>query len=373
MSIIASQKEEDIMGGKSALLALHKALREIRGNIPKPTFNIKKAASSDIRIGYIGGKPKKRLVVTLRSSGCSWVESHGGCTMCGHYAGTTRGEKITEADYLVQFKREIAKYDFADVPILCLYNAGSVLNSDEISSETLSGILQEVSKIDAIKKVVFETRSEFVTEDVIANIKSNLAQDDFEIAIGLESSNEDVREFCLNKGLDIADFTRAVKLVKEHAKLRLYLMIKPIFLTEAEGIEDAVRSFNDSLIYSPDEVHFEPATIQEHTLAYDMYQKGTYRAPWLWSIIEVLKRIGGEKRAYVSPFMHMPSPLIVPHNCEKCTEKLTQMILEDYNRNFDLTIFDGVTCECRVEYEKELNYVDPRPLSERVSDYLAGC
>ena len=96
MSIIASQKEEDIMGGKSALLALHKALREIRGNIPKPTFNIKKAASSDIRIGYIGGKPKKRLVVTLRSSGCSWVESHGGCTMCGHYAGTTRGEKITE-------------------------------------------------------------------------------------------------------------------------------------------------------------------------------------------------------------------------------------------------------------------------------------
>jgi radical SAM enzyme (TIGR01210 family) len=353
-----------------ALSRLHDALKSIREKTPKKSFDLKKAASSDIRIGYLNKRPVKRLVVTLRSSGCGWIKNSFGCTMCGHYAGTTKGEAIPRDYFLTQFTSEIKKYDFSDIPILCLYNAGSVLNSDELNEAALTGICKEISKISGIKKVVFETRSEYVTKDALFNIKRNLRQTDVDIALGIESSSEKIRELCLNKGLDMPDFKRAIALIKEHFNLRLYLMIKPIFLTESEGISDAVRSFFDILDFSPDEVHFEPATIQEHTLSYEMHKSNLYRAPWLWSIIEVLKRIGPDRMVYISPFAHTPSPVIVPYNCEKCTEKITRLLLDDYNRNFDGSVFDGLTCECRAEYEKELEKIDPRSLEERVLDYL---
>jgi radical SAM enzyme (TIGR01210 family) len=360
----------DIINESDILLRLHNTLKSIRENTPKIHFDLKKAASSDIRIGYLNNEPVKRLVVTLRSSGCGWVKKAFGCTMCGHYAGTTKGDKFPHDYFLTQFKNEIARYDFSDMPMLCLYNAGSVLNNDELSHKALSDICREISKIREIKKVVFETRSEYVTKEAIENIKSSLKQSDVEIALGLESSNEKIRTLCLNKGLDTVDFKRAVDLIKEDFKFRLYLMIKPIFLTESEGVEDAVSSFNAALSFCPDEIHFEPATIQEHTLSYHLYKNNQYRAPWLWSIIEVLRRIGPERRVYISPFAHTPSPVVVPHNCDKCTPEITKMILDDYNRNFDLSIFDGLYCSCKEEYEKELNVIDPRPLEKRLAAYI---
>lgn len=351
---------------KDALIKVRELLKIIRDDTPKMVFDTKKAASSDIRIGYLKNKPVKRLVVTLRSSGCGWIKESFGCTMCGHYAGTTKGEKIDGSDYIAQFVNEIKKYDLSDTPLLCLYNAGSILNGDEISTRALGEILKEISKRDEIKKVVFETRSEYVNEESIRNIKQNLRQDDVEIALGLESTDEKVRSLCLNKGLDRDDFFRAVKLIKENFGLRLYLMIKPLFLTEREGVEDAVRSFNDTLAYSPDEIHFEPATIQDHTIAHHLHKSGEYRPPWLWSIIEVLKRLPAGQRVYVSPFQHTPSPTVVPYNCKECTPKITKMILEDYNTHFDPAIFDGLECGCKEDYQRELSVINPRPLEERV-------
>ncbi len=364
MKIDSEQKKEH--KEKDALAIIHNTLKSIRNQTPGKPYELSEAASSDVRRGYLDGAMVKRLVVTLRSSGCGWVEEAFGCTMCGHYAGTTKGSKISAKNFVAQFKNEISRYDFADIPILCLYNGGSLLNVDELPADALAEICRTISAVPGIKKVVFETKSKHVTEDVVDNIKKHLRQSDVEIAIGLESSSEPVRSLCLNKGFDSDDFHRAVSLIKKHFGLRLYLMIKPIFLTEAEAIDDAVRSFRYALTLSPDEIHFEPATVQEHTLAYLLQSRGEYRPPWLWSIIEVIKRLPAGESAYISPFAHTPSPLIVPYNCPSCTERVTRLILEDYNQTRDPSVFDGLECDCRAEFLDQLTQIDPRPLAERI-------
>ncbi len=353
-----------------AVLKVRDALRKIRFETAKQKYDLKQAASSDVRIGYLGGKVVKRLVVTLRSSGCGWGENNSGCSMCVHYAGTTRGEKLTVDDFLTQFIGEIRKYDFSKIPILCLYNAGSILNTAELPARALGRICKEISRLTEIKKVVFETRSEYVTDDAINNIKSELGEKSVEIAMGLESSSEDVRMLCLNKGLDMIDFLRAVNLIKAHFGFRLYIMIKPLFLTEAEAIKDAVSSFHFADSLQPSEIHFEPATIQEHTLSSQLFKKGLYRPPWLWSIIETIRRLPRGKRVYISPFAHTPSPVVVPHNCPKCTARVTKAIIDDYNKTFDVSVFDGLSCDCMADYKKELHFFDARRINERIIQIL---
>ena len=103
---------------------LQNVLRSIRKNSPAAAFPHDLAASSDIRTGYLDGIPVRRLVITLRAPGCSWVSRSGGCTMCGHYAGTTQGVLPSSYDSVAQFTSEIAKYDINGIEVISLYNSG---------------------------------------------------------------------------------------------------------------------------------------------------------------------------------------------------------------------------------------------------------
>ena len=80
---------------------------------------------SEYRDYYENNEKKKRIVVFLRGSGCSRVESVGGCTFCGFYNATNKGEKIKDEDYILQIKSIIDKWD-SDTTKICLYNDGKV-------------------------------------------------------------------------------------------------------------------------------------------------------------------------------------------------------------------------------------------------------
>ena len=94
----------------STLAMLQNALQTVRRNTPEREYPVTRAAMSDIRTGYLDGKPVKRLVITLRSPGCAWTMASGGCVMCGHWAGTTRGIVPSAEDTVAQFRNEIARY-----------------------------------------------------------------------------------------------------------------------------------------------------------------------------------------------------------------------------------------------------------------------
>jgi len=346
-------------------------LHTVRAAVPRISFPLDRAASSDIRTGYIDGEPVRRLVVTLRGPGCAWVERGGGCVMCGHHAGTTRGDVPSPEEYLAQFRGEIAGYDLSGIRIISLYNSGSMLNPEEVPPDALALILRDIREFAPIRKVVLETRAEYVRRDAITGLLRELGPGKtISAAIGLETADDRTRELCLNKGCLLDDIARAVSSVKGLAEVQLYVLLGIPFLTEAETVEDTVRSLECARDLGADEIHIEPLTVQRHTLLERLHRAGICRLPSLHSIYEVLGAVVPGIRPYVSPFRHMPPPEIVPRGCSVCTERLIFVLLNRYNIRRDRASLACSPCACMDEWRERLAERDPRPLPERVAEGL---
>jgi archaeosine synthase beta-subunit len=350
---------------------LREHLRQLRCSTPACAFDKTEAALSDIRTGYLNGQPVKRLVVTLRSPGCAWTITGGGCTMCGHWAGTTRGERPLAEESVAQFRSEIAKYDLSAIRVLSLYNSGSVLNRDELGPEALETILHDIRRIPSIGKVVLETRSEYVDAARVRKLASILApQALLSIAMGLETADDTRRELCLNKGVSTSAIAGTVSSLTGIAEVQLYVLVGLPFLTESESIEDAVAALRYAHAMGASEIHLEPLTIQRHTLIEQLSAHGLVRLPSLYTVYEVLRRVVPEIRPYVSPFMHMPLPDLIPSGCPRCTRRLRDGLLEHYNLVRDRDSLEYEYCSCIANWHRSLEETDPRPLEERVHDAL---
>jgi archaeosine synthase beta-subunit len=352
--------------------SLTEILCSLRLSTPSVDYKRDLAASSDIRTGYIDGKPVERLVITLRSPGCSWVNRGGGCSMCGHYAGTIRGEIPSVDEFLTQFRMEAGCYDLGRIAIISLYNSGSILNPDELPLEALLGILRQIRDFPSVRKVILESRAEFVDANLICYLKEVLGKGkSLSIAIGLETADDETRRICLNKGSSLAEINDAVKKVKPYAEIQLYILLGIPFLTESEAVKDSILSIRCAQNMGADEIHIEPLTIQRYTLVELLCRQGLYRLPSLYSLYEVLKAVVPEIQPYVSPFMHMPLPERIPQGCPRCTERLADGLLKEYNICRNRKPLDYDPCECIEKWKEQMGEIDPRPLTERISDSLA--
>lgn len=348
---------------------LNDTLKLIRNYAPHISIDSDILADFEYRDGYLNDKTVRRAVITLRSRGCSWGEKGKGCTMCGHYVGMFRDHIPSNKELITQFDTIYKKIDFSKAPILCVYNGGNFLNPNEIPYEVQSFICNKVSENSEIKKFVIESRVEFCKKDWIKNLKKILKDKLFVIAVGLETKNDNIRNLAINKGLLLSEFEKAAEIIKSEALLRVYTMIKPPFLTESEMIEDAVATIKYLKKIEPEEIHFEPITIQEHTLLYYLWRQGVYRLPWLWSIIEILKRIS-PIHVYSSPFAHYPVPIANPHNCPNCNNRILNTILIDYNRYNNLEPALNEDCACKEAWHAQLAFKDSRTLEARMIDTL---
>ncbi|MFC1511926.1 hypothetical protein ACFL5H_01870 [Candidatus Latescibacterota bacterium] len=353
------------------LARLQEALRSIRRQTPAQTFSTTAAALSDVRIGYLDGRPVRRLVVTLRALGCSWTQASGGCVMCGHWVGTTRGISPGNGDSLAQFRSEIAKYDLRNISVLSIYNSGSMLNPGELAPEALINLLAEIRTYPSIRKIVLETRAEYVDEAYVRELAAVLApQARLSIAMGLETADDMRRELCLNKGCSAHRIEDAIELIREIADFQLYVLAGLPFLTEAEAIEDAIDAVRLAHRIGADEIHIEPMTIQQHTLVEALAQEGLYRLPSLYTLFEILRRVVPDIRPYVSPFMHMPLPERIPEGCPSCTARLREQLLWRYNITRDTASLEYDFCDCIPAWRARLCETDPRPLEQRVREAL---
>jgi len=346
-------------------------MRSLRLSTPYTVFPHDKAASSDIRTGYIDGRPVKRLVVTLRAPGCSWVERSGGCTMCGHYAGTTRGELPTADDYFLQFQREISQYNLNEISVISIYNSGSVLNPGEFGIDALKKIFRHIHNFPSIRKVVLETRAEYVNAGMLDELLNCLGPErTLTIAIGLETADDTKRQLCINKGCTTVDIERAVGALKGRAEIQLYVLLGLPFLTETEALEDAVKTIGCAHDMGADEIHLEPLTLQRFTLTDMLYRNGLLRLPSLYTLYEVLRSVVPAIRPYVSPFLHMPSPDMIPQGCPSCTNRLVDGLLKKYNINRDRFSLDYEDCACINGWRELLAETDSRPLTQRVNEAI---
>ena len=377
--LIRDQKKNEMIAGEEgplsmeAHLKLDKFLKQIVEGTPRKVFSKNEIVKTDIRIGHIDGKPVKRLVIHLRSNGCAWKKS-GGCTMCGFWNETSQQRDTVKADdFISQFQGALGTLNLSQYPILSIYNAGSAFNEEEIPFGALESMFRTISEIPTMRQIILESRIEYVTKDKVRQLKNIINGKDLIIGAGLESSNDTIRELCIHKGLPKKRFEQYIEMSKSLGmNSRIYVLIKPPFLTEGEAIEDVVGTTKYLCDLGVRDIHYETTTIEDNTLVRVLFNKRLYQLPWLWSIVEIINRVSSFANPFLSPFRYIVDARGVAHNCALCDDKVTRALLEDYSSSFDLSGIKSLDCSCKSRWLEAIAEPADYPLEERVLKILSG-
>ena len=79
---------------------------------------------------------------------------------------------------------------------------------------------------------------------------------------------------------------------------------------------------------------------------FNRVKHGRYQPPSLWSVIEVLRRVGGLGEVTVGTRDEGLGPRRGPRGCGRCTPALLAA-LATYNASRDVTVFDPLACACQ--------------------------
>jgi archaeosine synthase beta-subunit len=293
------------------------------------------------------GRILDTLTIIFKTAGCSWDR----CRMCGYRHERYPG--ISAADLNERMLRQLAwvKANYADddYQMVKIFTSGSFFDPEEVPSAFRSAVAEAFTG----KVVVAETRPEYVTSGILEEFMDTLGHGEWKtplyVAVGLETTTDHIREKSIDKGFTFDDFRRAAAEARSAgAGMKAYLLMKPLFLTEREAIEDMVRSIGEAAPYA-DMISMNPCTVQSRTEVERFWKQGAYRPPYLWSVLEVLARSpvhilcdpvgGGQKRG--------------PHNCGTCDGELVKGIGE-YSLNEDRELIRALAemeCPCKEEWE----------------------
>lgn len=287
------------------------------------------------------------LTIIFRSGGCSWSR----CRMCSYrherYESLS-GDALADRLFcqLAWVCREFRIQDFRMIKI---FTSGSFFDPAEVPP----AFLTRVAEVFRGKIIVAETRPEYIDSERLGRF-IEAADDGSEktpvyCAIGLETTNDTIREKCIDKGFSYADFTRAAATAHAAgAGVKAYLLLKPLFLTEGEALADMQKSISDASAHA-EIISMNPCTVQKRTELERYWKTGAYRPPYLWSILSILKDApvhvtcdplgGGQRRG--------------PHNCGTCDYDIVKGIRE-YSLNADRDLLQALfekECSCKEEWK----------------------
>ncbi|MGF7119292.1 archaeosine biosynthesis radical SAM protein RaSEA [Methanobacterium oryzae] len=298
------------------------------------------------------------IFIILPTPGCAHALSEsGGCTMCSYIADSPL-ENVSSSQLIDIFKNLMEKHEIKPKTVVKIFVSGSFLNEKELPKEARDEILKILNKEENIEEIVVESRPEFVTEEIIKNCCDLLPDKIFEISIGLESSSDYIKEYKINKGFLNEDFKRAINIIKNlksNYKItsKAYLFVKPILTSEKEAIEDAVASAKYAEKIGVDRISFCPATIHKGTLMEILWRRGSYQPPWIWSILEIIKKVRSEVKIPVIMDTSGFGTRRGPFNCKKCNKKFKNLIIES---NLKQTIPEEFKCECKDKWIADVEF-----------------
>lgn len=326
---------------------------------------------------YEYGNMKKRCVVFLKGSGCSRIESCGGCTFCGFYNATNKSEKINDDDYIKQINDVMTYWD-QDISKICCYNDGSLLCDKEMNFNALLKILTIFEENSAIKSVTLEAKVEDIEEEKIKKIRDIFSKK-LEIAVGFESANEFIRKICINKPFNNDYFEEIISLSKKYSiDIIPLIMLKPPFLTENEAVVDFIKSIEYLEKFGCKRIDIELPTVEKDTLTFELWELNRYDPINLWSLayaLKIKKRLNLKTPLYVSPMEYSVDAYKKAFSCERCFDEFIEKI-QDYNFNQDADVFDSIDCECKniweeKFFEENIIELDENIILERAKFYLS--
>lgn len=335
-----------------------KALKKID---KKPPSQLAASWSGDDLL-YSG--PGRTIFIVLPTPGCAWaLAGSGGCSMCSYIADSpleeVSSEELVEI-FINQFERQIQKEPINGPTAIKIFVSGSFLNKEEIPEEAQKEIFKIINKYDDVEEIVVESRPEYVNEEVLKSCCSLIPDKIFEVAMGLESADDNIRLMRINKGFTRKDFEKAMDVIKKlktdfDVRAKVYLLVKPVLTSESDAIEDAVKSAQYAEKVGVSRVSFCPSTIHKGTLMEILWRRGSYQPPWIWSILEIIRQVRSSVKIPVIMDTAGFGTRRGPYNCKKCNSKLKNAIIES---NIKQTIPEEFDCECKDKWVAEVQFSD---------------
>jgi archaeosine synthase beta-subunit len=320
---------------------------------------------------YEGGRIYKRKKIILAARGCTAAT----CTMCPIPNEAYYGLNLnfTPDDFLRQFHSAFETAPVDSYQLISVYNSGNWFANKEIPSAARQGIYRAIAR-SRCEGIMVESLPQFVTPQAIAEAREYLGDKRLIVGMGLQSADDFIRRVCINTTCTKEQFERASHLLWDNGyTAKVYLMIKPAFLTEREAATETVQSIQYVAALGYEDVSICPTRIAPYTVVAELAKRGMYTPPSLWTTIDILNEIGSDSLAQARVACldvdGKDSDTVYPRNCPSCTPVILGA-LRTFNMTHDLSIFNSLDCSCRQEHLEDMAFVDKRPLEERVGAFL---
>ena len=256
------------------------------------------------------------------------------CLMCDLWKNTTN-EPVAIGSIPKQIARAMEK--MPGVKHLKLYNSGSFFDNRAIPVEDYKEI---ASILKNLETVIVESHPKFINEKCL-HLRDMLVPD-LHIALGLETVHPEILRK-LNKKMTIDDFRNSVSfLTKYGINSRAFILLRPPWLKESEGVLWAERSIDFAFNAGVECCTVIPVRGGNGAMELLM-QKGEFNPPEIQSLEVVLKYGIGLHRGRVFADTW---DLGLFSKCEKCIDKRTSRLVE---MNLTQQIVPEVECECKLQ------------------------
>ena len=310
-------------------------------------------------------------IIGLISRPCHWLVKGGGCTMCGYNRLADFSGAITDQNLFTQLERVMETIDSNTYPRIVLTSLGSFMDVNEINEKVMFTILKKINP-KGFERITFESRPEFLLDVNRLKELKGIVSGDLSISIGIESSDDYIRRYCLNKGASKRTILKALGNLKDaHIIPQAYVLIGKPFLSPEEDILDAVDTIKFARQNGVKEIILMITNLQKFTLTEKMSEMGMYALPKLWSAIRVIELLDDDLREeiFIKGYNKaIPPPSRFSTTCERCSSTIEDALTQ-WNLMGDFSALKKVShiCECRKVWENQIH--DVRRIEERVKEY----
>ena len=345
-----------ILGNDSKAVKIHHLVKAPENTPESVSFRESWDASRPVTVyktpeNLPDGSSCTAATVILRSKGCAWWWKSG-CTFCGYFNDVR--DDVSAEDMFSQW--EYAKEStnkFEGCKMIKVYTSGTFFEDRENPPEWQETVLKETAEMGL--HLVVEAQAQMCTPEKIQWVAER--HPGCTVAIGLEAYDDIVLRFHVNKGFTTKQWHRAVEMLRDNdLRVKTYLLFKPPFMSEGDALENTTSWLIDVAPFS-DEVSVNPMNIQKNTIVDRLFRNREYRSPWLWSLVEMIKRAHrglGDSSCRIIVHPTAGGKIRGAHNCGSCDSEVVAAI-ERYSVSGDVHEFSHLACSCETHWRAELD------------------
>jgi len=270
------------------------------------------------------------------------------------------------ADEMIEYVRAgLSLAPKAEGMMLLVSPSGSMLDEWEVPALARQGIFELVRNTNA-STYVCETRADTITDTKIKQYKEMFNNKIACIEVGLESSNPWISKYCVNKTLSLENYIHSMSILQKYQIPSIAnVVVGSPFLSVQEAIDDAVNTVHWAISHGTKRCTIFPVHVKRWTLVEWLWERGYYTPLSLWSLIEVLNRLGPDlaQRVTISWYKLYIEKMVKgrlnssidlgylssPTTCPLCQARVIRL-LDTYRDTSDFSVIDELSrmeCECK--------------------------